>query len=563
MISARSCGALLAAALLAACGSSDKGASNSEKPAFGGTLVVATAAEADALLPPLIMSTSGKAVSDMIFEPLVMVNDDLNTLGDKGYSPRLADKWEWSSDSLSIAFHLDPRAKWQDGKPVVAADVKYTFDVIHNPATESFVATSLTNIDSVTVRDSSTAVVWYHARSPEQFFQTVYNLVPIPEHVYGSIKPEELKQSPAARAPVGSGRFKFVRWVPNATLEIMADTTSFRGRPRLDRIIFSTRLDPNAAMASVLSGESDFIEVLRGDALKQIATAKDAVPVKRPSMDESYLVFRTRTGKKGDKPHPILGDREVRRALTMAIDRTAMTRNLLDSLGIPAIGPYPRAMAVTDTMVKEIAYDVDGARKTLDAAGWKDSNGDGVREKNGKPLEISIATPTSSTVRMRAATLLQDMLKQVGAKVNIANVENNAMQTTIRSGNFDMVLIATSVDPSPTGLTQNWGTHAARTGEGFNISMYMNPVLDATIDSAQKEFDRAKAKALYNRAVQILLDDAPAVWLYEAVGTGAINKRIRPAAMRADFWWAHLDEWGIDPSMAIARDKIGLREAKQ
>lgn len=562
MTTTRSCTALLAAALLAACGSGDKGGSTTGKPAFGGTLVIATAAEADALLPPLVMTTTGKAAADMLFEPLAMVNDDLNTVGDKGFTPRLADKWEWSNDSLSIAFHLDPRAKWQDGKPVVAADVKYTFDVIHNPATASFVATSLTNIDSVTVRDTSTAVVWYHARSPEQFFATVYNLVPIPQHVYGSTKPEELKESPAAKHPVGNGRFKFVRWVPNATLELMADTTSFRGRPTLDRIIFSTRLDPNAAMASVLSGESDFIEILRGDAIKQIETAKDAVPVRRPATDLIYLAFRTRVDAKGKTPHPVLGDRQVRRALTMAIDRAALTRNVLDTLGTPAIGPFPRGMAITDTTVRQIAYDLEGARKTLDAAGWKDSNGDGIREKNGKALEITITTPSSSTVRMRAATILQDMLKQVGAKVNIATIESNAMQTTVRGGNFDIAIITTGVDPTPSGLTQNWGSHAALTGEGYNISMYMNPTFDATVDSAQKEFDPAKAKTLYNRAVQILLDDAPGAWLMEPAGTGAINNRIRPAAMRADFWWAHLDEWGIDPSMAIARDKIGLRDAK-
>lgn len=553
---------LFAAVLVLACAQGEKRESMAGNSAYGGTLVIATATEADALLPPIIMSTIGKQVADMLFDPLVMVNDDLHTVGDKGYSPRLADRWEWSKDSLSLAFHLDPRARWQDGRRVVAADVKFTFDLIRNPATASFIATSLTNIDSVTVRDSSTAVVWYHTRSPEQFFVTVYNLVPIPQHVYGNIKPEELKRSTAAHAPIGSGRFRLVSWVPNATLEVIADTTSFRGRPTLDRIIWSTRLDPNAAMASVLSGETDFFDVLRGDAIKQIATAKDAVPVRRPSSTVTYLAFRTRLDAKEQRPHSILGDRNVRRALTMAIDRPSLTRNLVDTLGLVAVSPYPRSMAVTDTTLKQIPFDVEGARKLLEAAGWRDSNGDGVREKDGKPLVITITTPSSSTARMRAAVLLQDMMKQIGVKLNVATIEGNAMQATVRAGNFEMALLTTEADPSPSGLTQNWGSHAALTGEGFNVSMYINPAFDATIDSARREFDASTAKKLYNRAAQMLLEDAPAVWLYETLGVGAMNKRIRPAAMRADFWWAHLDEWGIEPSMAIARDRIGLREDK-
>ncbi len=544
-----------------ACGTGDTKSASGGK-AFGGTLVIASGADADALLPPFISGTTGKSISDMLYEPLAMIDDQLDTMGDKGFAPRLADRWEWAKDSLSIAFHIDPRAKWQDGKRVVAADVKYTFDLIKNPATASYVATSLSNVDSVTTPDSSTAVVWFHSRSPEQFYQIVYNLQAIPQHIYASIKPEELKQSPQAKAPVGNGKFRFVRWVPNATLELMADTNSWRGRPKLDRIIWSTRSDPNAAMASVLSGESDFIEVLRGDAIKQIASAKDASPVKRPAMDISFMVFRTRTGAKGEKPHPVLGDRNVRRALTMAVDRAALTRNLLDSLGLPAIGPLPRHMAASDSTIAQLPFNVDSARKLLDAAGWKDANGDGIREKNGKALEFAITAPTSSTLRMRSATLIQEMMKQVGAKVDIASVENNAMTTAFRSGKFDAVFLTSSADPTPSGLTQYWGSTAAKTGQGLNLSMYMNPVLDATIDSAQKSFEPRTAKALYRRAAEILINDAPAIWLYEPTGSGAINKRIRPAPMRADSWWAHLDEWTIDPSMALPRDKIGLREAK-
>ncbi|MEO7963679.1 MAG: peptide ABC transporter substrate-binding protein [Gemmatimonadaceae bacterium] len=552
---------LASCSAIVACGSGDK-RSDANAPQVGGTLVIASGYDADALLPPIIISAGGKAAADMLFEQLAMIDDELHFIGDKTFTPRLSDRWEWSKDSLSIAFHIDPRAKWQDGKPVVAADVKFTFDLIRNPAAASIIASSLTNVDSVSVRDSSVAVAWFHARTPDQFYEVAYNLIPIPQHVYGGIKAEDLKNSPAANAPIGNGRFRFVRWEKNSTLELVADTTSWRGRPKLDRLIWTIRSDPNAAMASVLSGESDFIEVLRGDAIKQIAASTVARAVIRPAFDMTTLVFHVRGGAKGEQPHAVLGDRDVRRALAMAVDRVALTRNLLDTLGLPAIGPLPRHVSASDSTVPQIPFDVEGARKLLDAAGWKDANGDGIREKKGKPLQFSVMTPSSSTVRVRAATLLQSMWKEVGAKVDIAAIEGNTMQGTVRSGKFDAALINSTSDPVPAGLSQNWGSDAARTGKGFNIAMYMNPKFDATLDSAQREFDQSKANKYYRNASEILINDAPAIFLFEPTGTGAINKRIRPAPMRADFWWAHLDEWTIDPAMALPRDKIGLRQAK-
>jgi ABC-type transport system substrate-binding protein len=114
-------------------------------------------------------------------------------------------------------------------------------------------------------------------------------------------------------------------------------------------------------------------------------------------------------------------------------------------------------------------------------------------------------------------------------------------------------------DPSRGSLAQDWGSEAALSGDGANFSMYMNPTLDAVLDSATGTFDIAKARGHYRRALEILIADAPAVWLYEAKGSGAIHRRVITKPMRADAWWAHLDEWSIDPTMAIARDSIGLR----
>jgi len=181
------------------------------------------------------------------------------------------------------------------------------------------------------------------------------------------------------------------------------------------------------------------------------------------------------------------------------------------------------------------------------------------RPRGGQPLTFSIMAPSSSSVRQLTATILQGQLKKVGAKVDISSLEVNTMQSLVGAGKFDAVLLGMTSDPSRGSLAQDWGTEAALTGDGSNFSMYMNPGLDAVLDSASGAFDIDKARGHYRRALEILIADAPAVWLYEAKGSGAIHRRVRPAKMRADAWWAHLDEWSIDPAQAIARDSIGLR----
>src|SRR5471030_3024595 len=145
-------------------------ACSSDKP-VGGTIVVSSAADADVLFPPLTLTLMGKQVSDQVFDNLADIGPSLNTVGDAGFTPRLADRWQWAADSQSVAFHLNPRARWHDGVPVSAEDVRYTFQLVKDTSLASPLGSNLDNVDSVSVRDSLTAVVWFHRRTPDAFFK--------------------------------------------------------------------------------------------------------------------------------------------------------------------------------------------------------------------------------------------------------------------------------------------------------------------------------------------------------------------------------------------------------
>src|SRR4051812_72920 len=146
----------------------------------GGTIVISSAADADALFPPLTLTLQGKEVVDQVFDNLADVGPALNTVGDAGFKPKLAESWHWAPDSMSIAFRLNPRARWHDGAPVRAEDVRYTFDVVKDTSLASPLSSNLDNVDSVSVQDSLTAVVWFHQRTPDSFYKVASPVVILP-----------------------------------------------------------------------------------------------------------------------------------------------------------------------------------------------------------------------------------------------------------------------------------------------------------------------------------------------------------------------------------------------
>ncbi|HEY3257769.1 MAG TPA: ABC transporter substrate-binding protein, partial [Gemmatimonadaceae bacterium] len=154
-----------------ACEDGKQPSSAGDGSATGGTVIISSGGEPDVLFPPLTATVTGRQVTDLVYDRLADLGDSLNTVGDAGFQPHLATSWSWSPDSLSIRFHLDPRAKWHDGVPVRASDVAFTYALYKDSATASPSAPLIERIDSVTTPDSLTAVFWFSKRSPTQFFE--------------------------------------------------------------------------------------------------------------------------------------------------------------------------------------------------------------------------------------------------------------------------------------------------------------------------------------------------------------------------------------------------------
>jgi peptide/nickel transport system substrate-binding protein len=547
-------------AALAACLASFMAGCKSDKspPALaehGGTLVISASGDPETLLPPLASTVTAKMIGDLVYDRLAAVGDSMNTVGDAGFRPQLARSWTWSPDSLSIRFSLDPAARWHDGRPVRANDVSFTWRVYADSANGSPFAASIASIDSVTTPDSVTAVFWFSERSPLQFYDAVNTMSILPEHALGEARGPALRSAPLARAPLGSGRFRFVRWNAGASLEVAADTGNYRGRPGLDRVIVTIAPDFNAALTRLVGGEADLIEQVPPTSIGAIEADTTLRLLLSPGLDYNFVQFNLRHPKNRNRPHPLFGDRELRRALTSAVDRRRSVLNAYDSLADVAVGPTVRAYPTTDPNLRQIGYAPDAARRTLDSLGWRDANGDGYRERNGVPLEFTLAVPGSSKGRTTIAVLMQEQLKSVGAKMNIEQLDFTAFIDRETRRDFDAVFGGWRVEPSPGGIRQTWGTAGSRARSGTNYGSYENAAFDALVDSGLAAPALEARRGFFTRAYQIIIDDAPAIWMAEPKRVMAVHRRIQTRGLRPDAWWINLGDWAIPASGRIARDR--------
>jgi peptide/nickel transport system substrate-binding protein len=539
--------ALLVIGILAAAGCN--GSDVVDKTGRGNTVVISSASSPENLFPPSHTGSQAAAVADLIFEKLVDIGPELQTLGDKGRVPRLAERWEWSADSMSVVFHLNPRAKWHDGAPVRAGDVRFALAVFGDKKLASSRGQEiLAVVDSISVQDSLTFTAWFRTRTPERFHLFTYNLKPLPEHILGKMRPDSILTSSFAQQPVGNGPFKMARFDHGQQLELAANDSFFLGRPSVDRVIWTFVTTNNVAVQRVMTGEADFIERVSFAEIREAAANADLKTVPAASAQYGYILFN-QYDRESNRPHPIFSDRGVRRALTMAIDRRALVANVFDSLGKVALGPFIRSQWSADTTLNQIPFDREGAKKTLDSLGWRVGS-DSIREKNGRKLAFSLLTPESSLPRVQSATILQEQWRQIGVKLNVEVTTAPVWQQQTLSRQFEASYMQLGPDPSPTSVRQSWTSAGAVAGSGLNAGRYANATVDKAFATVMTQANLDSARAQYRLAYQTLLDEAAALWIYEVRVYALANTRLDTGTLRPDAWWTSIPSWRVNGGSA-------------
>jgi peptide/nickel transport system substrate-binding protein len=511
-----------------------------------GTLINAAIGEPSTLLPPSSEDVVTRDLGEQLFLKLADVGMSLNTVGDEDFQPILAERWEWDGP-LTLVFHIDPRARWHDGQRVTASDVEFTFSAYTDSLVASPFRAQLRRIANVTQRDSLTAVFRFRERYPEMFYDAVYHMRVLPAHILRSVPREQWKTAPFGRQPVGNGPYKFVRWQAAQAIELVADSTFYLGRPGIRRLIW--RFTPNlqVAVTQLIADQADVREQLvNPENIERARAAQQLSLYSYRGNTYGYVAFNLR--------FPLFGDREVRRAIAMSVDRASLAKSALGDVGKVPPGPMSSLQWIWDPESRQLPFDTAQAGRVFTARGWRDHDNDGVRDKNGAALAFRILVPTTSGLRRQYARLIQEQLRRVGVRVEIDEVENSVVGQRVTSGNFDAVILARTNDPSPSsGIPQSWTS--AGIG-GSNFGRYASPEFDRLVERAISAPGREQAKQFWRQAIEVINADAPAIFLFSLENMAAVHSRVQNVQIRPDSWAALLRTWRIPADRLIDRDRV-------
>jgi peptide/nickel transport system substrate-binding protein len=517
------------------------------------SIVIVTGGEPSMPIPTLMEGAQNQVanfeVADHLFLRLANLGPGLVTAGDRGFIPMLARSWS-RRDSVTLVFQLDPRARWQDGVPVTSRDVLFAFARARDPAIAPKLATLTQHIAAVEADGDRRVIIRFTHPYAEQLYDATFHVAPVPAHLLGQLPPDQLARSPFADHPVGDGPYRWVRRVPGEFIELAADTAFFLGRPGIDRVIIRSATDPDARLNLLLSGQADAMDNVPPPLsnLQRVAAdpAVRLVPV--PSSTIGFLLFNQRARRDSTRPHPILADADVRRALVLALDRQILVRAVLGEYGEVPFGPASPVLWIGRGAGTPLKQDRAAAARLLAARGWSDHDGDGVLDRNGVPFALTLSYPMSSGIRRTMAQLIQEQYRQLGIRLDLVQSEFPVYMDRRDAGNFDIDFSSTTQDPSPSGLTQSW-TCAG----GTNRAHYCDPQVDTLI--ARAIATQGDARTLWRQVLQRIEQDAPAAFVYAPTYVYAVNRRYRDVTIRPESSWISLWRWSVGP--AVVRSQAG------
>jgi peptide/nickel transport system substrate-binding protein len=504
--------------------------------------VIAATGEPSQLLPPLVVETVGRDISDQVYERLADLAPGGAPIDTAAYRPALASRWE-RVDSVTWRFHLRPAARWQDGRPVTAQDVRFSFEAFTDSVLDPPARAHLAHRVTVTAEDSSTVLIRFAQPSAEQLYDATYHVRIIPSHIWSARRPADWGADTAIAHLMGSGPYRIAEWKRGEFVRLVADTSA-GAAPPVRQAIWRFASDPDAALNLVLSHEADVLETLGGLSRAEAASRDSSVRLTPyASATYGFLGFQIRSGPR-NAPHPIFADAATRRALAMAVDRATLARSAFGRDAKAPPGPMSALLWIWDDSIATLPFDTAKAGRALEAAGWRrKAEGQPRQRDDGRALAFDILVPATSTVRRQLAVALQAMWQEVGAAVTVTTVDFPVFQERLGAGKFDSYIGAWLDEPSPRGLAAQW----TRAGwNDLNYGHYANPAFDALFERAGRTADVTRARRLYREAMDTLNADAPAIFLYAPVNVAVVSRRLKNVQLAPFSWASGLREWRAD-----------------
>jgi peptide/nickel transport system substrate-binding protein len=446
----------------------------------GGVLRAGLDVDAGTADPRLARDTSAFRLIEQVYDGLVALDPQLVA------QPALAERWE-NPEPTTWIFSLRQGVTFHDGTPLTADDVVYTYTTILDEAFAAPYRNLYAPLTAVTAVDPATVE-----------FTLAEPYAPFLNYMEMGIVPKHLAEDPAAdlaNNPVGTGPFKFVRWERNSSIELTANAEYWNGAPTLAGIEFFIIPDNTVRATALETGDLDLIHSpLSPQDVARLEETDGVVVTRQTALGYTYLNFNT--------ADPILSDVNVRRAIAHLIDKTVIADEIYQGMDTPGISPLvPNTWWYAD--VPDQPFDPAIAADLFAQAGWTDSDGDGVLDKDGQALSIVLKTHSEDPNRIQAIEYIQNVLSQNGVDASVETTEWPTFFDSILNHNYQIGLIGwlRLVDPDYAMYDQ------FRCGGGNNFGGYCNPVVDDLLARGRAETDQAARAAIYQEVAAIVTDE--------------------------------------------------------
>jgi peptide/nickel transport system substrate-binding protein len=531
------------------------------------TLVIGLPTDVKSLLYVVAQSAADAAVMDATQRGMYGSRFDCSLQS----TPDFARAWSFSEDGKTLDVELRDDLRWEDGTPVSAQDVAMTFDLVADAKVASPRAGNVEFMDPAARPEviDPTHLRWRFTKAYDRVTMLSHtNLPPVPAHRLKDADRASLRGHPiSASAPLSNGPFRVTKWEKNARL-VLEPNPAFGGdaadRARLRRVIFKVLPEYATRLVELESGAIDVMEsVLVADADK-IAREHPEIRLYRRgwrfmdyvawnSLDPADTKARAARLAPGETldldavaGHALFADRAVRRALAKAIDVDKLIGDVLTSratgerYGRPAIGTItPALCGAYNDAVQRFPYEPESARAELASLGWRDTDGDGVLDKQGRPFRFSMLVNAGNARREKSAILVQSMLRKVGVDMQVEKIESNTFFERLRKKDFDAALAGWSaalfIDP-----TSMWGRDSA-----FNFTSYRDPEAARIIEAGLGAPDPDAANAHWRALQARIYEDQPYAFLYWMDDLVAVHSRFEDVNVDILSPYGHLERWSV------------------
>jgi peptide/nickel transport system substrate-binding protein len=486
------------------------------------------------------LSTDGNSgtVITALFDGLFKVNPDTAQP-----EPDLA-TWKVSDDGLTYTFTMND-AKWSDGTPITSKDAKFTYDAIVSDKVQSPRKSDMTAIKSVTAPDDKTLVITLNAPTCTIWGNGFSSIIPLPSEKFKADFSDFMTNDFNLNPTVTSGPYQFDERKAGEYVRLKANPNYFGGAPKIPGLLFNIIADSTTLNQALQTNTIDYA-FMYPDQLDQLQQQDRFNTFLYPNANAPIVVMNYQDpdhaqnayDDKGNPnklvPNKFFSDIRVRQAVAMGYNKEDVAKTLGENAGSePLSGPIVPSFykAYDMSSVKPWEYNPDKAKELLAEAGWTDSDGDGILDKDGVKFEVDLIYSKLVDLWGNAALIMQDQLGQIGIKINIVEQEWSAyLSNVLLPGKFNLSIVGFGGGTEVDGIGYNllYSKNVILGGGGFNISGYVNPKMDALLDQARTVpgcgvADREK---LYTQIQQIAHDDVPYDWLVSTTQVNVLNKRV-------------------------------------